>query len=93
MAGHARLKNKFTEDEKYQNLMSWSILTFLQSRSPPCSHIISNYRKNSKISDTLKFAVITLKVEQDGFFFKPMHPKDAKGIANSVDPDLHVGTV
>ena len=25
------------------------------------------YRKNSKISDTRKFAVITLKVEQDGF--------------------------
>ena len=30
---------------------------------------ISNlvYRKNPKISDTRKFAVITLKVEQDGF--------------------------
>ena len=25
------------------------------------------YRKNPKISDTRKFAVITLKVEQDGF--------------------------
>ena len=28
--------------------------------------IISTYRKNHKISDTRKFAVITLKVEQDG---------------------------
>ena len=26
-----------------------------------------NYRKIPKISDTRKFAVITLKVEQDGF--------------------------
>ena len=25
------------------------------------------YRKNPKISDTRKFAVITLKIEQDGF--------------------------
>ena len=25
MATHARLKNKFTEDEKYHNLMSWLI--------------------------------------------------------------------
>ena len=28
------------------------------------------YRKTPKISDTLKFAVITLKVEQDGFFLE-----------------------
>ena len=28
----------------------------------------SLYRKIPKISDTRKFAVITLKVEQDGFF-------------------------
>ena len=27
----------------------------------------SDYHKNPKISDTRKFAVITLKVEQDGF--------------------------
>ena len=25
MAAHARLKNEFTEDEKYHNLMSWLI--------------------------------------------------------------------
>ena len=25
MAEHARLKNEFTEDEKYHNLMSWLI--------------------------------------------------------------------
>ena len=45
------------------------------------------YRKNPKISDTRKFAVITLKVEQDDFSFRVMHPKDVEGIANSVDPD------
>ena len=26
MAAHARLKNEFTEDEKYHNLMRWLIL-------------------------------------------------------------------
>ena len=25
MAAHARLKNEFTEDEKYHNLMAWVI--------------------------------------------------------------------
>ena len=45
------------------------------------------YHKNPKISDTRKFAVITLKVEQNGFTLRVMHPKDAEWIANSVDPD------
>ena len=42
-----------------------------------------------KISDTWKFAVITIKVEQDGFSieFCIQKIKDAEGIANSVDPD------
>ena len=44
------------------------------------------YHKIPKILDTQKFAVITLKVEQDGFTLV-MHPKGAEGIANSVDPD------
>ena len=48
------------------------------------SHIFK-YCNDPKISDTRKFAVITLKVEQDGFSL--MHPNDAEGIANSVDPD------
>ena len=51
-------------------------------------HLSQNlYRKNPKISDTRKFAVITLKVEQDSFSLGVMHPKDAEGIANSVDPN------
>ena len=29
--------------------------------------LLNMYHKNPKISDTWKFAVITLKVEQDGF--------------------------
>ena len=45
------------------------------------------YRKIPKTSDTRKLAVITLKVEQDGFTLRVMHPKDWKGIANSVDSD------
>ena len=59
------------------------------------SNVKLSYRINPKISDTQKFAVITLKVEQDGFSLEyrggggggVMHPKDAEGIANSVDPD------
>ena len=38
----------------------------LNINSPVASRIYS-YRKNPKISDTLKFAVITLNFEQDGF--------------------------
>ena len=29
MAAHARLKNEFTEDEKYHNLMTWLIFSGL----------------------------------------------------------------
>ena len=29
MAVHARLKNEFTEDKKYHNLMSWLIYSFV----------------------------------------------------------------
>ena len=47
-----------------------------------------DYRKIPKISDTRKFAVITLKVEQGGFTeARVMHPKDTEGTPNSVDPD------
>ena len=45
-----------------------------------------DYHKNLKISGT-QFTVITLKVEQRWRFLRVMHPKDAEGIANSVDPD------
>ena len=46
-----------------------------------------NTVKILKFPTPKKFAVITLKVEQDGFFLRVMHLKDAEGIANSVDPD------
>ena len=49
--------------------------------------IVSNYHKFPKYSDTKKFVVITLKVEQNGVSLRVIHPKDAEGIANSVDPD------
>ena len=31
MAAHARLKNEFTEDEKYHNLMPWLIFPLLEN--------------------------------------------------------------
>ena len=36
---------------------------------------------------TLNFTVIVLKAEQFGFYSALMHPRDAAGMANSVDPD------
>ena len=46
MAAHARLKNEFTEDEKYHNLMSWLILddVFAETRE---------ILQNEKMSATL----------------------------------------
>ena len=44
-------------------------------------------RKLPKNSDTRKFAVIILKVEQGGCTLGVMRPNDAEGIANRVDPD------
>ena len=45
--------------------------------------------KNPKISDTRKTAVIIQKFEQGGLklYRTEMHPKDADGMTNSVDPD------
>ena len=45
------------------------------------------HHKNSTNSDTQKFAVITLKFEQGCFTAELMQPKDADGMANSVNPD------
>ena len=39
------------------------------------------------IRTPIEFVVITLKVEQDGVSLRIIHPKDAEGIAKSVDPD------
>ena len=51
---------------KSHRLMStrWGIPNWAMSVS---ILVYNTYRKNPKISDTRKFAVITLKVEQDGF--------------------------
>ena len=61
-----------------------SYLFYLSWTFPSLWECLSTYRKNPKISDTRKFVVITIKVEQDGFSLV-MHPKDAEGIANSED--------
>ena len=68
---------------KYPSYLFYWQSAWLSSHQSPHR----SYRKNPKISDTWKFVVITLKVEQDGLFLGVMHPEDAAGIANSVDPD------
>ena len=45
------------------------------------------YRKNPKISDTLKICCNHPRSWTRWLFLKVMHPKDAARIANSVDPD------
>ena len=47
--------------------------------------LIYIYRKTPKSSDPETFTVIIIKFDQDGFTVK--HPKNADGLANSVDPD------
>ena len=39
MAAHGRMRNKFTEDEKYHNLISWLICDPLPPPPPPNHHI------------------------------------------------------
>ena len=52
-----------------------------------CKHSLSpDTVKFPEYSDTRKIAVIILKFEQRGSTV--MSPKDAHGMANSVDPDL-----
>ena len=46
---------------------AWSSLSTVGLKPASLCHWKSSYRKNPKISDTRKFIVITLKVEQDGF--------------------------
>ena len=59
------------------------LLAHLSQRLTKCTE---STVKLLNIRTPKKFAVITLKFEQDGFR-RVMHPKDAAGIANSVDPD------
>ena len=49
--------------------------------------VVRSTVKTVNIRTPQKFAIIILKFEQDGFYQRVMHPKDATGIANSVDPD------
>ena len=49
-------------------------------------NILDIYHKTPKNSNTRKFLVLILKFEQCGSTVV-MHPKDADGIAKSVDPD------
>ena len=47
----------------------------------------STYRKNSKIWDTLNNCHNCPKIEKFDVTLHLMHPTDADGMANSVDPD------
>ena len=49
-------------------------------------HIMENYRKFPKYSDTEKVVVITLKLTM-WLYRRVMSPNDADGLGNSVDPD------
>ena len=46
-----------------------------------------NYRKFPKYSDTQKICCNHSKIWTMWLYHRVMNPKDAKGIANSVDPD------
>ena len=47
----------------------------------------SGYRKNAKNSDTPKICCNHPKICTRWLYRRVMHPKDAAGIANSIDPD------
>ena len=48
---------------------------------------MKDYRKFPKCSDTHKHCCNHPKSLTRGRFLRVMHPKDAEGIANSVDPE------
>ena len=59
MAAHARLKNEFTKDEKYHNLMTWLIESFETSDSvgggPGCVAMCFFTTRRFMLSHTLLF--------------------------------------
>ena len=58
-----------------------------------CTVCHSVYRKNPKKSDTRKKCCNYPKIGTVLFYYRVMSPKDADGMANSVDPDQTQGTV
>ena len=59
--------------------------TFMLYRKP--ANHSKGYRKFPKYSDTQKICCNHLQSWTRWCFLRVMHPKDAEGIANSVDPD------
>ena len=49
MAAHARLKNKFTEDEKYHNLMRWLIVFHFAKAKAFCNELNVNIKADNAI--------------------------------------------
>ena len=50
-------------------------------------NVPSSYCKNFKYSDTQKISCNHPKIWTKWLYQRAVHPKDAAGIANSVDPD------
>ena len=63
MAAHARLKNEFTEDEKYHNLMRWplqSIITkSLDVVSPFCIQVVNQVKSSYILKSDGIYSIVT----------------------------------
>ena len=51
------------------------------------TYVLSDYRKNPKISDTRKIGSNHPKIWTQWLYYRVMCPKGGDGMANSVDPD------
>ena len=53
MAAHARLKNEFTEDEKYHNLIRWLILFYHRVMCPKDADRVADSADQSSLRSSL----------------------------------------
>ena len=67
MAAYARLKNEFTEDEKYHNLMRWLIYT--EPKIFMLSSILVNY--NSVLAETVDWFKLKRLGKDIAWYFVP----------------------
>ena len=65
MAAHACLKNEFTDDEKYHNLMSWLILCIIAHERDFSKCVESNIMKMSPVGKVfMTFAQLSRSPKQ-----------------------------
>ena len=91
-AAHVRLKDLKLHDPKFRFLMSqlkYPPYEFLRHHNtqPNAKRKHKTYRKTPKYSDTQNICCNHPKTWTRWLYRRVMHPKDAAGIANSVDPD------